>query len=79
MGKPLMIQLDDEKKINDLKERLGAKTKIEVVREGLRLLDSQVRRQEKIRNWKRVAGLVAESSKEVNQEFQKHSRLRRSK
>lgn len=77
MGKPLMIQLNDEKKIDELKEKLQAKTKIEVVRAGLDLLEKEVNRREKIENWKRVAALVSSSSKEVNLEFQKHSRLKK--
>ena len=32
MGKPLMIQIEDEKKIEQLKEKLQAKTKIQIVR-----------------------------------------------
>lgn len=77
MGKPLMIQLDDENKINDLKERLQAKTKIEVVRAGLRLLEKEVSRREKAQRWRRAAANVAQGSKEVNLEFQKYSRLKR--
>ena len=77
MGKPLMIQLDDEKKIDDLKLRLHAKTKIEVVRAGLRLLEMEISRKEKAENWKKVASLVSRSSREVNLEFQKNSRLKK--
>lgn len=77
MGKPLMIQLDDEKKIDELKEKLHAKTKIEVVRAGLELLEKEINRKEKIENWKKVAALVSSSSREVNLEFQKYSRLKK--
>ncbi len=77
MGKPLMIQLDDEKKINELKEKLHAKTKIEVVRAGLELLSNAVSRKEKAERWKKAAALVADSSKEVNLEFQTHSRFKK--
>jgi hypothetical protein len=77
MGKPLMIQLYDEKKIDSLKLKLGAKTKIEVVRAGLILLEREVDRNEKAERWKKVAALVAESGREVNLEFQKHSRIKR--
>ncbi len=77
MGKPLMIQVDDEQKIEKLKEKLHAKTKIEVVRAGLRLLERELDRIEKAERWKMAAAHVAASSKEINQEFQKYSRLKR--
>jgi hypothetical protein len=77
MGKPLMIQEDDEKKIEELKARLHAKTKIQVVRAGLMLLEEQINRKEKSDRWRKAAALVSGSSKEVNFEFQKHSRLKK--
>ena len=77
MGKPLMIQVHDEKKIDDLKLKLGAKTKIEVVRAGLALLEKEILDKEKSKRWKNAASLVAKSSKEVNQEFQKFSRIKK--
>ena len=77
MGKPLMIQIDDEKMIDQLKEKMGAKTKIEVVRAGLSLLNKEILRKERAKKWKEVAAIVAESSKEVMLEFQTHSRIKR--
>jgi hypothetical protein len=77
MGKPLMIQVGDEQKIEELKEKLHAKTKIEVVRAGLRLLERELDRIEKAERWKKAAATVAASSKEINQEFQQYSRLKR--
>ena len=73
----MMIQLSDEKKIEDLKEKLGAKTKIEVVRAGLVLLEREIDKNIKAERWKKVAALVADSSRDVNLEFQKFSRLKR--
>ena len=77
MGKPLMIQKEDAEKIELLKEKLGAKTKIEVVRAGLNLLEQQTERQFRIERWKRAAKVALLGSGEVNQEFQKHSRIKR--
>lgn len=77
MGKPLMIQPEDEQRIENLKERLGARTKVEVVREGLRLLEKETERRARIDRWKRVAGMVAGQSHEINREFQRNSRLKR--
>lgn len=71
-----MIQLGDEKRIVALKERLNARTKIDVVRAGLDLLEREAERRERIERWKKAAALAVESSHEVNQEFQKLSRLK---
>lgn len=77
MGKPLMIQPEDEVRIESLKEKMGARTKVEVVRAGLSLLEKEAERRARIARWRAAAGLVSEESKRVNQEFQRHSRLRR--
>lgn len=77
MGKPLMIQVEDAEKIESLKVKLGAKTKIEVVRAGLVLLEQQTERQSRIERWKRATKAAMAGSAEVNQEFQKHSRIKR--
>ena len=77
MGKPLMLQPGDDLRIDALKEKLGTRTKVDVVRAGLKLLEDEVAAQERIRRWKRAAELVSGSSKEVNREFQVHSRLKR--
>jgi hypothetical protein len=78
MGKPLMIQKEDAEKIEALKEKLGAKTKIEVVRAGLHLLELQAERQFRIERWKCATRVAMTGSAEVNREFQKHSRIKRS-
>ncbi len=77
MGKPLMIQEDDDRRIEDLKSRLGIKKKIDVVRAGMDLLEAQAERQERIERWKRAAARVAGESRRVNAEFRTHSRLKR--
>ena len=78
MGKPLMIQPEDELRIEALKEKLGAPTKVDVVRQGLYLLEREAERRSRVQRWKRAAGIVAGHSAEVNQEFRAYSRLKRS-
>lgn len=77
MGKPLMIQEEDDRRIESLKRRLGIERKVDVVRAGIVLLEREAERRERIRRWKRAATLVAPASREMNAEFQAHSRLKR--
>mgnify|MGYP001566023436 FL=1 len=77
MGKPLMIQKQDDDKIEQLKAQLGAQTKIEVVRAGLRLLEKETLRNMRIQQWKKAARLVAAQSAEINSEFQSSSLLKK--
>ncbi len=78
MGKPLMIQEEDDRRIERLKRRLGIDTKVAVVRAGMTLLERQAERQERMARWKKAAGAVAAGSARVNAEFRRHSRLKRS-
>ncbi len=77
MGKPLTIQPEDDRRLNILKKPLGVKTKVDVLRRGLDLLEDEILRKERIRRWKKVARLVAGQSKKINREFQKHTRLKK--
>ena len=77
MGKLLMIQEEDARRIESLKRRLGMPHKVDVLRAGIDLLEKEAERREKIRRWKRAASLAADSSREVNAGFRKHSRLKR--
>ncbi len=77
MGKPLMIQEEDERRIERLKRKLGIQRKVDVLRAGIDLLEKEAERREKVLRWKRAASLVAETSREVNAEFQLHSRIKR--
>ncbi len=72
-----MIQAEDDAKIEDLKQRTGAKSKVEVVRAGLRLLEIETQRLARIERWKKAAQLVAKQSATINHEFQKLSRIHR--
>jgi hypothetical protein len=77
MGRPLMIQEEDERRIERLKRRLGIPHKVDVLRAGMDLLETEADRRERIRRWQRAAALVAPTSRDVNAEFQAHSRLKR--
>ncbi len=77
MGKPLMIQEEDERRIEILKRKLGIQRKVDVLRAGIDLLEKEAARRERIRRWKRAAALVARTSRAVNVEFQSHSRMKR--
>jgi hypothetical protein len=77
MGKPLMLQEADAARIEMLKKRVGARTKIEVVRSALDLLERSAEREERMARWRRAAKMVARESRTVLREFQRHSRLSR--
>ena len=77
MGKPLMLQEADDARIESLKKRLRARTKIEVVRSALDLLERDAERAERVAKWRKAAGVVARESRAVLGEFRPHSRLRR--
>ena len=77
MGKPLMILEEDDLRIERLKKKLGIRSKVDVLRAGIELLEREAERKEKIRRWKRAAALVSRTSREVNRAFQPYTRLRR--
>ena len=75
MGKPLMLQEADAERIEILKKRLGAPTKIAVVRSALDLLERDAERTERVARGRKAARMVAGESRKVSGEFQRHSRL----
>jgi len=77
MGKLLMIQEEDERRIENLKRKLGIQRKVDVLRAGIDLLEREAERKERVRRWKRATALVVKTSRGVNAEFQSHSRLKR--
>jgi len=77
MGRLLMLQEDDAERIESLKKRLGARTKIEVVRSALNLLERDAERTERVAKWRRAVGMVARESRAALRDFRAHSRLRR--
>jgi hypothetical protein len=77
MGKPLMLQEADAERIESLKKRLGARTKIDVVRSALDLLEQDAERVERVAKWRKAVGVVARESRAALRDFRRHSRLRR--
>jgi hypothetical protein len=77
MGKPLMLQEADADRNESLKKRLGARTKIEVVRSALDLLERDAERVERVPKWRKAVGVVACESRAVLRDFRPHSRLDR--
>lgn len=77
MGKPLMLQEADAERIERLKKRLRAPTKIEVVRSALDLLERDADQADRVARWQRAVRRVTRGSRVVMREFQGHSRLKR--
>ena len=75
MGKLLMRQEEDDRRIERLKSRLGIERKVDVVRAGIALLEAAADREERSARWREAAGRVAADSRRINAEFRKHSRL----
>ena len=65
MGKPLMIQTQDNDKIEELKARLGVKTKIEVLRSALILLEEKLSKEERVKRWQKASRIVGTSSMDI--------------
>jgi len=77
MGKPLMLQEADAERIESLKKRLRARTKIEVLRSALDLLERDAERADRVTKWRRAVGLAVHESRAALRDFRAHSRLRR--
>jgi len=77
MGKTLMLQDADDLRIELLRKRLNARTKIDVVRAGLALLERDAERAERVARWRNAASIVAPESRALLRDFSPHSRLRR--
>ena len=77
MGKLLMIQTEDDNKIKKLKERLGLKNKVEVVRSALLLLEENLSRQKRIEKWKKAAKIVGKQGMDVFNDFKTTGRFKK--
>lgn len=77
MGVPLMLQEADAKRIELLKKRLGAATKVEVVRTALDLLERDTDRATRAARWAKAVKLAAPTSREAVAAFRPQSRLHR--
>ena len=76
MGIPLMIQEDDNRRIENLKKDFHIHKKIDVIRAGLALLEKEAERVKRVNRWQQAAKLVAQSSHEINKEFQPNARIK---
>jgi Arc/MetJ-type ribon-helix-helix transcriptional regulator len=76
MGKPLMIQPEDDTRIEILKEKTGAKSKVDVVRTALSLLEANIKRAERVKRWERAAKIVGKSGLDILKEFQTPARFK---
>jgi len=72
-----MLQSADAERIESLKKRTGARTKIEVVRSALDLLEHSAERLERVAKWRKAVGIVTRESRAALRDFRPHSRLRR--
>ncbi|MFQ5673982.1 MAG: hypothetical protein ACE5G9_12920 [Nitrospinales bacterium] len=77
MGKPLMIQEQDNQRIERLKKQLRIRTKVGVLRSALDLLEKEALKTERVAQWKRAARLIGNTSNKALRDFQPHSLMRR--
>lgn len=77
MGKPFTIQLEDDQRLEKLKQTLGLKTKVETLRKALDSLEANLKNQQRVTQWKKAAKLAAKQSAKVNKEFQAYSLLKK--
>ncbi len=77
MGKPLMLQEADDRRIEALKKRLCVRTKIDVVRTALDLLERDAERTERVARWQRAAKVAAPESRAALAAFRFGSRLKK--
>jgi hypothetical protein len=77
MGVPLMLQEADARRIEALKKSLGARSKVEVVRTALDLLERQAEREARVRRWERAVAVAGPESRRALKDFRPHARLRR--
>lgn len=64
-----MIQAHDDKLIEELKEKTGAPTKVDVVRRALRLLEADVDKQGQIEKWRKAVALVGDDGLKEGRRF----------
>ena len=76
MGKPLMIQEEDNDQIEFLKEKIKAKTKIDVLRTALNLLAEKIEKEEQQKQWEKAVHAVGNSGMETLKDFKITNRFR---
>lgn len=76
MSIALMLQDEDNQRIEKLKKSLGIRKKVDVVRAALQLLEKDAARKKRIKRWKLAVKMVAKNSEEINKDFQHYSSLK---
>lgn len=77
MGIPFTIQTADNERLVQLKSLVKAKSKVEVLRRALDLLEEEVAKQKRLKQWKSAAKRVGAQSARVHRDFQKYSLLKK--
>ena len=77
MGVPLMLQEADAKRIESLKQRLGARSKVDVVRSALDLLERDAERAARVTRWQRAVKVAKRASARALADFRRHGPLSR--
>ena len=72
-----MLRNEDSLRIARLKHRLHAKSKAEVIRRGIELVEKEIERRDRIARWRRAAQLVAHRDLDTLRDFRTHSLLLR--
>ena len=72
-----MLQEADDRRIEALKKRLRARTKVEVVRTALELLERDVERSARVARWRRAAALAIGESRATLDDFRAGRRLKK--
>ena len=75
MGKPMMIQEEDDKRIERLKKKLNSKTKVDVLRSALSLLENHFMELEREELLTKAVKAVIEDQSADDFEFQKNKKI----
>ena len=75
MGVPITIKTEDDERLLLLKEQTKSKSKVDVIRKALSLLELDINKKERIKRWKKAAAIVGDSSLEVLHEFKTKNRF----
>lgn len=76
MSALLKLKDEDLERLEYLQDAMKEKSKIDVLRKSLALLEEKVEKEKRVLQWRKAAKLVSKTSKEVNLDFQKNSKIR---
>lgn len=71
-----MIQAHDDELIEELKKKMGAPTKVDVVRRALRLLEADVEREGQIAKWRKAVALVSDTHLKEGRQYNYKGRFK---